>query len=112
MKPHPHIRKTIKWSGAAVTVLLMVLWVGSGEWWFVWSRPGGTGFTVTYGKVFTWPLSSSLSGPAQPGASFGPVGEASGMLDWSWFKIEPSGIVVPLWALAALCLCRKWRVAR
>jgi hypothetical protein len=30
MKPHPRIRKTIKWGGAAVTVLLVVVWVGSG----------------------------------------------------------------------------------
>ncbi len=30
MKPHPRIRKTIKWGGAVVTVLLVVVWVGSG----------------------------------------------------------------------------------
>jgi hypothetical protein len=30
MKPHPRIRKTIKWSGAAVTLLLVVVWIGSG----------------------------------------------------------------------------------
>jgi hypothetical protein len=30
MKPHPKIRKTIKWGGAAVTVLLVVVWIGSG----------------------------------------------------------------------------------
>ena len=32
MKPHPPphiIRKTIKWGGAAVTVLLVVVWIGS-----------------------------------------------------------------------------------
>jgi hypothetical protein len=27
MKPHPRIRKTIKWGGAAVTVLLAVVWL-------------------------------------------------------------------------------------
>ncbi|HMN40148.1 MAG TPA: hypothetical protein PKE29_04835 [Phycisphaerales bacterium] len=32
MKPHPRIRKTIKWGGAAVTVLLVVVWAGS-RWW-------------------------------------------------------------------------------
>jgi hypothetical protein len=32
MKPHPRIRKTIKWCGAAVTVLLVVVWIASG--WF------------------------------------------------------------------------------
>lgn len=30
MKPHPRIRKTIKWGGVAVTVLLVVVWIGSG----------------------------------------------------------------------------------
>ena len=30
MKPHPRIRKTIKWGGAAATVLLVVVWIGSG----------------------------------------------------------------------------------
>ncbi len=30
MRPHPRIRKTIKWCGAAVTVLLVVVWIGSG----------------------------------------------------------------------------------
>ncbi|HVU63860.1 MAG TPA: hypothetical protein VHC70_07780 [Phycisphaerales bacterium] len=33
MKPHPRIRKTIKWGGAAVTLLLVVVWIGSG-WWY------------------------------------------------------------------------------
>jgi hypothetical protein len=27
MTPHPRIRKTIKWGGAAVTVLLVVVWI-------------------------------------------------------------------------------------
>jgi hypothetical protein len=48
MKPRPRIRKTIKWGGAAVTVLLVILWVGS-RWvsvqWSDW-RPGVSG---TYG---------------------------------------------------------------
>ncbi len=34
MKPHPKLRKTIKWGGAAVTVLLVVVWIGS-RWWAV-----------------------------------------------------------------------------
>lgn len=34
MKPHPRIRKAVKWGGAAVTVLLVVVWIGSG-WWEV-----------------------------------------------------------------------------
>jgi hypothetical protein len=34
MKPHPRIRKTIKWGGAAVTMLLVVVWIGS-RWRYV-----------------------------------------------------------------------------
>ncbi|HMN40147.1 MAG TPA: hypothetical protein PKE29_04830 [Phycisphaerales bacterium] len=38
MKPHPKLRKTIKWGGAAVTVLLVVVWIGSG-----WCQAGYVG---------------------------------------------------------------------
>ena len=49
MKPHPIIRKTIKWGGAVVTVLLVVVWVGSviatsgrlGARWDVRAERGG-----------------------------------------------------------------------
>ena len=34
MKPHPRVRKTIKWGGAVVTVVLLVVWIGSG-WVFL-----------------------------------------------------------------------------
>ena len=49
MKPHPKIRKTIKWGGAVVTVLLVVVWIGSG-WW-------GAEYTTRQGKLramWTW----------------------------------------------------------
>ncbi len=44
MKPHPRIRQTIKWTGAAVTVVLMVVWVGSG-----WIQAS---FPTSWGPVF------------------------------------------------------------
>ena len=43
VKPHPRIRKMVKWGGAVASVLLMGAWVGS-VWWKVskgntfWSR--------------------------------------------------------------------------
>jgi len=40
MKPHPRIRKTVKWGGAAVTVLLVAAWVGSVPIDIEWTRPG------------------------------------------------------------------------
>jgi hypothetical protein len=32
----PFFRKTIKWGGAAVTLLLVVVWIGSGWYWIEW----------------------------------------------------------------------------
>jgi hypothetical protein len=44
MKPHPIIRKTIKWGGAAVTVVLVVVWIGSG--WGRFGTPPGARYRV------------------------------------------------------------------
>jgi hypothetical protein len=33
VKPHPRIRKTVKWVGAAVTVLLVGAWLSSAKWY-------------------------------------------------------------------------------
>src|SRR6185295_4090222 len=49
--PYPRIRKTVKWGGAIVTVLLVALWLGSGWWTVQWS--GGSGYTAfTYSGRF------------------------------------------------------------
>src|SRR4051812_29229868 len=49
MQPHPRIRKTIKWDGLVLTVLLVGAWIGSGWWnvaWFDWEARG---FVVSRG---------------------------------------------------------------
>ncbi len=54
MKPHPpphRIRKTIKWGGAVVTVLLVVVWIGSGWWWVHWGSGKANEFNVRCGTV-------------------------------------------------------------
>jgi hypothetical protein len=58
MKPHPRIRKTIKWTGAAVTVLLLVGWMGSMLW--------GTGCEIVPGKFFFWARGTVRLDLAQP----------------------------------------------
>ena len=51
MKPHPRIRKTVKWGGAAATVLLVVVWIGSG-WLFVgFATEAGSAVYFTAGGV-------------------------------------------------------------
>lgn len=41
MKPHPKIRKTVKWAGAALTGLLLVLTVCSARWVVRWQGQSG-----------------------------------------------------------------------
>ena len=48
MKPHPKLRKTIKWGGAVVTVLLVVVWIGSG--WFTHTSCFRTGQIIMVGS--------------------------------------------------------------
>jgi len=50
VKPHPRIRKTVKWGGAILTLFLVALWIGSG--WFnvaSWSANGGV--AIGYGEL-------------------------------------------------------------
>lgn len=49
MKPHPKIRKTVKWAGAFLTPLLVASWIASMvlwmQWWFIkdWMFVAGEG---------------------------------------------------------------------
>jgi hypothetical protein len=51
MKPHPRIRKTIKWAGVAVTVLLVAVWIGSGWKAIAWRGSGGGYARLSSGEV-------------------------------------------------------------
>src|SRR5437762_2158764 len=83
MKPYPRIRKTVKWGGAAVTVLLLVVWIGS-AWWMA-ALVTSSGFVLdlsqgewTFGRVV-------------------PPGGVDPLL--GGFNLEPTGIPLEsLWA--------------
>ncbi len=67
MKPHPRIRKTVKWGGAVVTVLLAAMWIGS-IWWGVswtWSKSGWV--VLAAGKLRAWHYAESARVIPQPG---------------------------------------------
>ncbi len=94
MKPHPRIRKAIKWGGAVVTVLLVAVWIGSG--WYVWQWASATGWCVLHeGRVeLSWDSEFSKdlgfrSGPFFP-------------LNYRWgFDLDVLAnrrVVAPLWA--------------
>ncbi len=52
MKPHPKIRKTVKWAGAVVSALLVVVWAGSAWWSLSCERFMSVEIDVTSGCLF------------------------------------------------------------
>ncbi len=112
VKPHPRIRKTVKWGGAVVSVLLLVVWVAS-----VWC---GVGYHTLY-KGFG--ISSGIlavTGTTPPQAEYMPgwAFDADRSIDrmrW-WFDVGTTSLewrlIVPLWFLAALPLVLSVIAAR
>jgi hypothetical protein len=111
MKPHPRIRKTIKWGGAAVTVLLVVVWIGSG-----WCSPGwvskGRAVALDRGRVCL----IRLEGLAVPDGAMWSVQPADMPHWYLWFdsfKQYEIGPRIPLWCpvlLALLATTAAWRL--
>jgi hypothetical protein len=102
MKPHPRIRKTIKWGGAAVTLLLVVVWIGSG-----WVSAGRYGFQyhilIAGGCVIPqWPTGGNGDYPAP--------GWVCTCHHWHvtrwWPFLNDSGawvrLYIPIWLLAVM----------
>lgn len=55
MRPRPRIRKTIKWGGAAVTVLMVVVWIVGSAWWsWYQSLPNGKILSLYNGRADVW----------------------------------------------------------
>ncbi len=113
MKPHPRIRKTVKWGGAVVTVLLAVVWIGSAWWAISWYRQRGISFIVVNGCLDVedrlgrpWP--TELLGwevrPHDPHFRWS--------LDWA-SRSSVWLISVPLWmplALSVIVTAAAWRL--
>ena len=94
MKPHPRIRKTVKWGGAVVSVVLLAAWVGCNWWWVQWKAAGGGVVIVSAGRITVGDVGS--------GGSFSgwKVGTYRGALEW-WYMSNWTGSVwwidTPLW---------------
>jgi hypothetical protein len=137
MTPHPRIRKTIKWGGAVVTLLLVAAWIGS-AWWSGICRIGELrGCSCVKGRLYFWKdaatanhrfmsdeaLSARLQGrelvaPTAPHASLFAcsIDQGGGSLDCT-FDVRGDSteyqIAVPLYALAAASLTltlAAWRL--
>ncbi len=96
MKPHPRIRKTVKWGGAVVTVLLVVVWIGSGLMWVQWLGTGGWAARLHPGVVGVehqpWITYTS------PGLTVAPTGR-SFWAGWSWMPRVTTATASP-WPLS------------
>jgi hypothetical protein len=120
MKPHPRppiIRKTIKWGGAAVTVLLVASWILSVWWCVSWSNSrrgfvtiGGGGFDVMYHQPNT-PIDHGQWrwDPVADDAPFRWWFSAYNLGGWSRFSL----ISIPLWfpiVVAGTASSLAWRL--
>ena len=115
VKPHPRIRKTVKWGGAVVSVLLVVVWIGSGWYNATWVSPHDLQAYVSRGQLvliigrvtndrFTQNIFELRSDP--------------GALYWGgrWRKFPTYTLVyLPVWPLAvaaAVAALAAWRLDR
>jgi hypothetical protein len=115
MKPHPRIRKTIKWGGAAVTVLLVVVWIGSGWWGLWWWSKGGDCAAIAMGSAIIgtqdYPVPANAAG-------FNVEHSSTTNFRWWLWSAEHTGpttwqLYIPLWLpmLASLLVSAvAWRL--
>ena len=92
------VRKTVKWGGAGLTVLLVVVWIGS-AWWYVSLEQYGRGGVVAGGGrvVVKTPLPAKYIGDIE-------VECVRADLDFFWWFYTGAGrscafmVSIPLWA--------------
>jgi hypothetical protein len=114
MKPHPRIRKTIKWGGAAVTLLLVVVWIASGWWHIDWigTRVScGLGQGCAYvGHHRSYP--DEWRGPSAGAWYRAPRWMLAPSSNLVADNVDPKpyrNFIVPLWMFAIPTLAATWR---
>ena len=119
MKPHPRIRKSIKWGGAAMTLILLTTCLASGWWTTDWQYPSGRDIGLGRGQIWCIqyvPLSQThldqLSGTGRLARV------VDGMTGRTTFDLALGGghgrnsLILPLWpfiAAALLITIAAWR---
>ncbi len=112
MKPHPRIRKMVKWGGTLVSVVLLVVWVGSG-WWYVQTViPGGTLLQLGAGTAIV----SRKAGLPRQFTGIHWMANRSHRFEWaarSGRLPDERYLVVPLWPPLITSVCAAgvaWRL--
>ncbi|HEX2838132.1 MAG TPA: hypothetical protein VHN77_08405 [Phycisphaerales bacterium] len=120
MRPHPRIRKTIKWGGLTLAVAMMVFAAYTAEKVWIWTKKGATHYTVVIirngrAEVNHWPDQASpplRAGPVEFTSGTVPTKSVNlGLGEWQFGRFI--GIIVPFWmpALASLVLSGfAWRL--
>ena len=127
MKPHPRIRKTIKWGGAAVTGLLVVVWIASGWWMLTWEYGKNNQWAIGSGRLLVQ-LQAGIPPVPNPQFAWGAGGTGQRWTCRWWFSYHsdsfadsraPTGgirytiALVPLWILFGpllLITVAAWRL--
>jgi hypothetical protein len=110
MKWQIRMRRVLLWGGAAVTVLLAVVWIGSAWWTFWWDMPHGGVFIIEAGRcVMRTPtgVGTRIMRPV--------LWRNSASMEW-WFRWALTGnsrcASIPFWApltLSAAITAFAWR---
>lgn len=109
MKPHPRIRKTIKWGGLVITVLLLVVWIGSA--WRGVARVSSNWSISTVGGQFVY---NSLPHTVPPVHRTWNIVRVPSQVKFNWWysSAYPMGpgrgsmwaLQIPMWPLVLLTL--------
>ncbi len=119
MNPHPRIRQTVKWAGAAVSIALLVLWIESGWRSLDWFSPRGNFVSCAAGRIHILYHEPGNTNPRIVGWNMGTV---DGSFEW-WFSGSPfstrvPGITwilfsIPIWPAACITIAitaAAWRL--
>ncbi len=107
MKPYPRIRKTIKWVGVVVMVLLIVAWLGSGRWWIAIGNSTGGVLTLESGRLNVLIRAEISSYTSTPGLS---LTAHDYRLSWT-FESRHQGdffYCIPLWSFVLVAGIMTW----
>jgi hypothetical protein len=120
MQPHPRIRRTIKWGGAAVSVLLVAGWIASARACFSVVFRDGSILSLCSGQVLRIRSSSYLPWQLEGLPKFRAAAVRDQPFQWRTTHVwSPAGNVrttydgYPLWPLPLACVlvtAAAWRL--
>lgn len=98
------VRKTVKWGGAVLTVLLVVVWIASRWFALVWISPSGSVAAVSSGELKHVAHQEALV-MAGPGWHSVRVPDPSLRSEFYWASWKPvPSFTIPLWCPALVSL--------